>query len=85
LASAFADDDGKYRPEKPSVAEPTTTATIRPFTFTTTTKLPIYKYNDPRYWNENVGRNWPQPNHRYNPYEPVVATRFDGKNVLLCK
>lgn len=70
----LAQDDGRYRPTEAPTSSPSTPT--NPFrTFQTTTRVPVYKYNDPRYgWNS--GRVW--PNERYDPrYD--TAPRFDSR------
>lgn len=72
---ALAEDDGKYRPEEKAIRpiEIPVTPIIR--AFPTTTKVPVYKYNDPRYeWNPR--RQWPD---RYDPRIGLENPRWDGR------
>ena len=68
---ALGQDDGKYRP-----TEAAPVATVVPRVFPTTTRVPVYRYNDPRTaW--NAGR-W--SNDRYDPrYD--VNSRFDARHI----
>lgn len=74
-----AEDDGKYRPLERTyrpIVEATTTTTAAPRLFPTTTKVPVYTYNDPRYeW--NARRYWPRDQYDSRYDDPRYDTRFN--------
>lgn len=69
---ALGQDDGKYRP-----TEAVTPTTVIPRIFPTTTRVPVYRYNEPRS-DPRYGWNSGRWNERYDPRYDVTP-RFDGR------